>query len=1439
MNKYRYRIIFNREKGQLMVVSELTSRNNCITTVSSAPRIISKGIVAKLRPLYLLLGMVLGNVVVMDAVAANIVADNSAAAHQKPQITQASKGPAIVNIQTPNKNGFSHNKYNKFDINKKGVILNNSQQAVQTELGGRIEGNTNLARGEAKVILNEVNSRYPSKLNGYIEVAGKKAQVIIANPSGISCNDCGFINADRATLTTGKPQIEDGQLRGYNVRQGAIIFTGKGLKNSRENYTEIIARSVKVNAGIHGKDIKVITGRNNISADLKNIESDQENTNSSKIKELPPKFAIDVSALGGMYAGKIHLIGTEKGVGVNHIGQFKATAGDITLTVDGKITNKGTILAQENITLTSNNNIENSKQIKSVAKNIRLVSKTNIVNTGTINASNDIELHADKVTTSAVSTLQTGQGNHVDKFVKGGDITVTAKEARLNGKNTASRNITVTGTNYVNLANNETNASALTISGDVIDLTKATLNAKDDITLIGRDINSNNLKAKTNKNYRVKSIEKLNNQNANIEATEDIVFDGILVNNNNAQLISSQSIKLTSFGSHDAAYLSNNKAKLIAQKDININAENKITDNNSQLRAGGVLQIKSRILENTTSLLQANSDIILNNTYTSNNQATKFITEGNFVANVGSFDNTTGSLTAKGNVFIKSDLDVEITNAAATGNININAGRDISVGHLTDYSILAGELVSKKNITLTGGKNVYIFDNSLIKSHGKTAIEAEIFTNANASQILTDDDFVVRTTLAALNAGKIKTNGSITIDAGTQFNHYGGQMISNDKIAINSLEINNENASLDAANDLILQAVYLANTDTTLTTKGELNLFGSEIRNQGGNFLSKKSMNITADNIDSTLASLKAITSADWEINEAKESMVNFINDASISIKETLLTAMGSIHINANTLESTNATLKANHDIILNNTFTSNNKATKFITEGNFIANVRSFDNTAGSLTTKGDILINSLSDVKLTKAEAAGDININAEESILFERAKNHPVYKSELIAGKDINLYSKKDIVAIYENGIVRANGKVVIDSTFFTNDKGQLIAGDDLIIRTRLGTLNTGDIKVNGSITIDAFALFVSHQGRMFSNDKISINSLEIENENSYFEAGHDLTFRAIDLRNIDTTLSTKGNLNLLGAVTRVQQSDLRSEKSINISTGNIDSTIVSIQSNSSLDWDADNIKQEMSGYVDKLASSIKETSMTATDEIYINADTIDIEQSKLQANGNITLDNTAASNNKATAFITEGDFIAKVSLFDNSGGFVTAKGDVLIDAQQAITTEISAVGNLNLNILGKYVNTSGNLLSGKDMKISAAEIYNDKGLIQSYGEIVIDSHYVHNKYGKLISANKMSIIAHDSINNLNGYLKADSDLILHSPKIDNLKGMLITNGTLHLMDNTIIENQDAIIYAKNPGSTNSNMMNHNLTSLHLDYKENTISNGVPTYNTKESI
>lgn len=262
MNRNCYRIIFNKARGMLMVVADIARSGRAGTSLSSRTGYPHRQRICRVTPLAFSLWLASG--MVHSVSAAGIVADHGAPGHQQPTITQTASGIPQVNIQTPSAGGVSHNTYSQFDVGNQGVILNNAHNNVQTQLGGMVAGNPWLAKGEARIILNEVNSRNPSQLNGFVEVAGKKAQVVIANPAGISCDGCGFINANRATLTTGQPQMKNGSLTGFSVERGEIQVTGKGMDASRTDYTDIIARSVKINAGIWAQDLKVTTGRNNV-----------------------------------------------------------------------------------------------------------------------------------------------------------------------------------------------------------------------------------------------------------------------------------------------------------------------------------------------------------------------------------------------------------------------------------------------------------------------------------------------------------------------------------------------------------------------------------------------------------------------------------------------------------------------------------------------------------------------------------------------------------------------------------------------------------------------------------------------------------------------------------------------------------------------------------------------------------------------------------------------------------------------------------------------------------------------------------------------------------------------------------------------------------------------------------------------------------------------
>ena len=416
MNKKHYKVIFSQVLNQLVVVSELAKSKGKATSEDVESAEIKTTLKATalstlfgtLTPVHFSIMLALGFVFVSPTALANadmaIRADKSAPGNQQPTVLQTANGLPQVNIQTPSAGGVSRNQYSQFDVAEKGAVLNNARKAVQTQTAGWVQGNPNLATGEAKVILNEVNSSAPSRLKGYVEVAGQKADVVIANPSGIHCDGCGVINAGRATMTTGKAQLENGELKGYEVNGGKVKVTGKGMDNRQADYTDIIAENAQIDGGVWSKKaIKVTTGKNKVDrtndsvvyvGDKNTVESDSTLADSQA-------YSVDVSQLGGMYAEKIHLVDNGQGLGVRNAGHIGASAGEVNIDSQGNIVNTGQIQASGDVNTTvAGGGITNAKGAGIVSRDgaVQVKAKGEIKQDGQILAKQKADVKGDSLT---------------------------------------------------------------------------------------------------------------------------------------------------------------------------------------------------------------------------------------------------------------------------------------------------------------------------------------------------------------------------------------------------------------------------------------------------------------------------------------------------------------------------------------------------------------------------------------------------------------------------------------------------------------------------------------------------------------------------------------------------------------------------------------------------------------------------------------------------------------------------------------------------------------------------------------------------------------------------------------------------------------------------------------------------------------------------------
>lgn len=379
------------------------------------------------------------------------VAGNITPANGRTTVSAAANGVPVVNIARPGARGVSHNRFNAFDVGRNGVLLNNSGAAVRTKLGGWIEGNPRLGDSRARLILNEVTGANASSLRGYLEVAGDRADVVVANENGITCNGCGFINTGKLVLTTGAPLWNDDEtLRGYRISGGSVEVSGDGLDASRADALDIYARALRLNAAMQAQTIDLVLGVNDVSAGGRILASGSG--------AAAPLYAIDAGELGGMYANRIRLVGTEQGVGMRIAGELVAFDGRLALSAAGDlhiessasvvagkdaalqataINNAGTLAANGGMALTTDA-LANSGTL--VAGGDIALQAMALQNAGTIDAAGNLSLGELDVLANAGGTLRAGNNLSLalaafdDRLVGGlleswGTTTITAGQA--------------------------------------------------------------------------------------------------------------------------------------------------------------------------------------------------------------------------------------------------------------------------------------------------------------------------------------------------------------------------------------------------------------------------------------------------------------------------------------------------------------------------------------------------------------------------------------------------------------------------------------------------------------------------------------------------------------------------------------------------------------------------------------------------------------------------------------------------------------------------------------------------------------------------------------------------------------------------------------------------------------------------------------------------
>ncbi|MCQ9424353.1 DUF637 domain-containing protein [Pseudomonas sp. LJDD11] len=558
------------------------------------------------------LALVLANALFWQPIL--VQAQGVVASNPNTQVGQAGNGVPVVNIAAPNASGLSHNQYQQYNVDAQGLILNNATDTAQaTQLGGIIQGNPNLQGQAAGVILNEVTGANPSQLKGYTEVAGQPAKVIVANPHGITCNGCGFINTPQATLSTGKPVLDaNGQLQRFNVQGGSVAIEGAGLNASNVEQFDIITRSARINAQLHANKLNVITGRNDVDAQTL-AATPLADDGSSK-----PELAIDSSALGGMYAGAVKLVGTEAGVGVKLAGDLAASGGDIQIDANGQLT-----MAQS---AASGNIVAKARDIDVSAPmyaegQVQLNADKTLTNRKSIAAGQVVSLQADQLNNSGRVEAGVNADNSRNKT---GDVRVAARNMTNQGSVTASRDLTANVDARLDnrkgqlLSQDSLNVSAgqldnqdgkllsdnsLTVKGGALDNGNGTLSAIKSVTVQNDRLTNRSDGQVTSGGALNLHVQNLDNLGGMVSARETLTVKTGRFDNSNGTLVGSGGVNLELL-----QQLTNSNAKVVSGGDLLISGNAQIDNRNGRLSSQGLLSLMAAQVDNRNKgVITANS----------------------------------------------------------------------------------------------------------------------------------------------------------------------------------------------------------------------------------------------------------------------------------------------------------------------------------------------------------------------------------------------------------------------------------------------------------------------------------------------------------------------------------------------------------------------------------------------------------------------------------------------------------------------------------------------------------------------------------------------------------------------------------------------------------------------------------------------------------------
>ncbi|WP_228157866.1 two-partner secretion domain-containing protein [Moraxella bovis] len=1273
--------------------------------------------------------------------ATTIIADPSAPKNLQPTILPTASGIVSVNIATPNDKGLSNNHYSQFDVGSTGAVLNNNRKAVNTQIAGYVQANPFMAKGEASTILNQINSNNPSHLGGFIEVAGKRADVIIANPNGLVINGTGFINAGNVHLVAANGKFDQGQITGYQVNTGNIEVNGK-LNLQNTDYAALIAKTAQINDEIYaGSVLDIVTGENTVTLQdgkFNQLSAAHKNDGASSTNQTG--IALDVAALGGMYAGKIRLIGTDKGFGVNNQGMIAATgsgvqAGTGTLTLDhqGNLVNTGIASAKDKVTInTQSHHVHNAGTLLGEQSDIA-IDTAKLTNTGTIASTQNTKITA----TNAIDNQGSMYGGVLQ--VSTDELTNTGKLVQTGtGKLTISTH-TLTNTNKAAIGQSlyeKTQLKAPSVPSTDQSAGMVSHQPADNTTTNNSNNGANTPNPSTDTpsaNGFISTTKSLNNtgDKALITATGDTHITANQTSNTNQASIDVQTLNTNTLANTDSKIaldninwqltsFDNSKGDIVARDKMVIASQSSIINTEGRLVADSVVLGAKSELDNGDGVVQSAGDVSVTASKVTNNQG---IIHGAHALMI----NANGILTNNAGV-ISGAQDTTITAKTAIDNADGRIQSDGKLNINTQQLNSTGTIYAAQGTTITAS-HVNNEQTGLIASAKDVRIDTQSLTSAGTISAGMQSD------------GKLgNTPANISIQA-TEGIRSSGNNIATGTLTLNANTINLDDSKTQADHITLLAQDTISTRKTSTVASNSLAITAPNKLDNSEGILSANEVIVNTDVLENRQGAISQAgkTALSLAIKRSIDNTLGTISTNSDKLKidtNQLINQQGAIHhagVGELNIKSENL----------------NNSQGELLSLGAQTLNIKAIDNSQGIISATGftinaDGLDNTAGLLQATDKEADNSLNIDST----LDNNKLAKQQGSIDVAG-NLTLTAK----ALQNQGAITANNlKATVANV---NNTGAIGARDNIQIASSQDIDNTGNISATGNIVLNANNT-ISHQGVMMAADSITATANRLNFNQSTSSADNISLSAQADIHHNQGTTVAKDKLSLKNTSTIYNQGGVLSANHASVNTkdlqngGIIQADVLAIKQQADYkhtDNDkllANNLQFSTDGKI------INQSQLTAGQDLTLSANHIDNTQTGTIKSGNHTqiTSQTSINNqgliNGETTVIKANDTINNQSGGRIYGTHLAIQADTLNNtpakAEQSdgkyTAPVIAARERLDIGV--KTLNNNPN----PDRAGKFNENFDNQALITSLGSLHIggsldDNHYATGKADAVIN------------------------------------------------------------------------------------------------------